>query len=175
MKRKIVRFFGLIFAQLCIPWKRKVDIIELRDLINYPNHIILTKTKWCLTNLFIRGRYKHAGIITKDCLHVIEATTHGSRLTEIEVFLSNKSKYKVFRMAGMSQHEKDMVETMLYGYVGRPYDWLFFWEDASLYCSELVATIYNRARPDFFKITDRIIEPSELLRADIEVVYEFNQ
>lgn len=150
-------------------------MFERTDLMRYPNAIILTKTKWCLTNLFIRGKYKHAGIISKCGFEVLEATTHGVRLTPIDKFLSTKSSYKVFRMAGMSQHEKDMVEAVMYDYIGRPYDWLFFWEDASLYCSELVATIYNKVRPDFFPLTSKIIRPVELLKADVEVIHEFHQ
>ena len=175
MKRKIVRFFGLFLAKLCIPWSRCISIHELTDVMRYPSAVILTRTKWCFTNLFIRGKYKHAAIIVNDGLSVLEATTHGSRITDMEKFLSTKSSYKILRMAGMSQHEKDVVKQIHSEYVGRPYDWLFFWEDASLYCSELVAMIYNRVRPDFYTLTDRIIEPVELLNADIEVIYEFHQ
>ena len=174
MKMKIARLFGMFFALFCIKWKRKVPLREVMQFLNYSNYIIVTKTKWCFTNLFIRGKYKHAAIIIKDGLSVVEATTHGVRETDLTKFLETKSSYKVFRPIGYSQHEKDIVESIMYDYIGRPYDWLFFWEDRSLYCSELVATVFNRVRKDCFKLNDRIIEPSELLENDVEVVNEFH-
>ncbi len=170
MKLKIIKFFGLFFALFCIKWKRKITENEIKDIKQFPNHIILTKTKWCLTNIFIRGKYKHAGIITEDCKYVVEATTHGVRKTELKTFLQNKNKYLIIRPQNYSEEEKKIVEFLMYDYIGRPYDWLFFWEETSLYCSELVALVFNRVRQGLFS-TKGIIEPSELLNDKISKVW----
>ena len=170
MKRKLARLLGLFFALFCIPYSRKVSSKELELFNGLGTHIILTRTKWCLTNLFIRGKYKHAAIINSDCTHVVEAVTHGVRKTNLTKFLSSKHNYLVIKPYRMTIREANIIEATMYQYIGRPYDWLFFWETDSFYCSELVATIFNTIRPNFFNTSDRILQPSELLAANIEEV-----
>lgn len=170
MKRKIMRAIGLFFALFVIPYKRKVSTQEIESFSTFGNYIILTKQKWCLTNLFIKGKYKHAGIINQACTHIVEATTHGVRQTNLADFLSSKHNYLVFRPYRITQRERMLIEGSMYKYIGRPYDWLFFWEDSSLYCSELVATVFNIIRPNFFNVNNRIIQPTELLDTEIEIM-----
>lgn len=172
MKLKIIRFFGLFFALFVIPYKRKISLKELESFTSYGNHIILTKQKWCLTNLLIKGRYKHAAIINSECTHVVEATTHGVRTTNLVTFLQSKHNYMVIRPYNFTLVERLHVDNIMFKYIGRPYDWLFFWETSSFYCSELVATIFNEVRPNLFGVKDRILQPQELLKADVEIVFK---
>jgi uncharacterized protein YycO len=163
-------FFGLIY----LPYKRKVTVDELSKIVGCQNCIILTLRKYCLTNLFIKGKYKHAAILNKNQSCVVESTTHGVRVTGIKEFLSTKHEYLIIKPSNYLASEMNQVESEMVKYIGHPYDWLFDMNSNNLYCSELVQLVFNKVRHGLFKHIGKIIEPSELLDADIEVVYEFS-
>ncbi|MCX6234951.1 MAG: YiiX/YebB-like N1pC/P60 family cysteine hydrolase [Bacteroidetes bacterium] len=111
-----------------------------------PGMIILTRKNFNLSNLFIKGYWKHTSIVT-DREHIIEATSEGVIKTSVYRLLSKSDDLVILKplfcdhLSMMRASEK--AEKVL----GYPYNFLFRKENGSFYCSELVCWAYTTVIP----------------------------
>lgn len=117
--------------------------------------IIITRTNWCLSNLFIPGKYKHAivyvGPLSEDykmipstnptlnprmCVH---ATSDGVIVEDLLSILNHTDKLCIFRpMSDIPLYRETIANEALKN-VGKQYDFSFNWfAKDRLCCTELV-------------------------------------
>ena len=122
------------------------EYYELRDEVRIGT-VLLSKQDYELSNLFNPTEIKHAALYVgnikndKVC-YVLESTLHGSVLTDLVSFLTNKDVVVVvnpkFIRSDIKAFEASLQETAL-KLIGRPYDYLFNKDGKAFYCFEIVA------------------------------------
>lgn len=102
-----------------------------------------------MVRVLTRSRWTHVGVIFKEQGRdlVLEAASHVRR-TPILTFVARgrEQRYVVKRLrpeAGIADAAK--LRESARSFIGRPYDAKFRWDDNSLYCSELVYKLFERA------------------------------
>ncbi len=94
-----------------------------------------------------RSAYSHVGLIevASDGVYVIEAVQPVSR-TPLAKWVARgiDGRLTVLRFKGLTEEEGTRVVREAKRALGRPYDARYRWDDARLYCSELVAKAFAR-------------------------------
>ncbi len=137
-----------MLSHIHMPYSRK--LITGKDFRNIeamakPGQVILSKTNGELSNLFIPGFWSHAGIISPDGKHVIEAKTANTAKTDLVDFcMINKDYICLLDPVFLSDAAK--LAAAIYAEeeeVGLPYDFEMSLSNIKkLYCSELVYKAY---------------------------------
>lgn len=98
---------------------------------------VLTRSRW--THLGVVFREKHGYV-------VLEAVSPVRR-TPLPAFIARgrEQRYVVKRLRDASALDSDELRSVAASFVGRPYDLKFRWDDETLYCSELVHKLFERA------------------------------
>ena len=169
----IANFIIDIMSYIRIPYKRIISEKETQTLmaILKKGDILLTKTPWALSNIFIQGEYKHA-MIYLGSLEIIESNKNGVEKKALLDAMRDKSKYCILRIKAGEELGKNAADESL-KYIGKKYDGLYSLDRNALYCSELVYFSYKDAGIDLNH--DFILEPQEL-KEDSEnwnMVHEF--
>jgi len=155
----IIRFFCRKPNYLLKDWE---SILFSKD---QTCRVILTKTDWCLSNLGIKGFWKHAGIF--DGNTVLEAKTKdGFVATPYYNFLSNKDHYIILELKNITEAQKKAIIKTARSLLGTPYDTGFKDGEEEVYCSEAVYFSIAKHVPSFKFDYGRIIEPQELYNLD---------
>jgi uncharacterized protein YycO len=115
--------------------------------------VVLSFTRGEITNLLIEGDFKHCGIYAGSG-KIIEATSRGVVLTELEDFCSSKDRIAVCRPTFCS--EKEIIAAVRYARdrKGSEYDYYFEPNENAFYCAELIAKAYDygtSGRSPFFR------------------------
>ncbi|MCX6125816.1 MAG: YiiX/YebB-like N1pC/P60 family cysteine hydrolase [Proteobacteria bacterium] len=88
-----------------------------------------------------KSLYSHVGIIEAagDGIYVVEAIGRVSR-TRIKTWIGrgNLGRYSIYSPTHLSSDLRSLVVAKAKTYLGRPYDKYFNFDDAAIYCSELV-------------------------------------
>lgn len=91
--------------------------------------------------------YSHVGLIevAPDGVFVIEAVQPVKR-TPLRVFQARGrgKRWTVLRDGSLTHAQREAIVAEARSLLGRPYDFLFGWDDQTLYCSELVRKAYTR-------------------------------
>lgn len=129
---------------------------------DFSGSVILTRVNKCLSNIFIEGYYKHAGLI--DGNFVIEAKTkEGVISTPIEKFLSDKDEYVILCKKNSNDEDLMKIVHSARKKIGVGYDMLFEENDDEFYCSEAVYDSIVEADNDFsIDYGGKIILPQDL-------------
>lgn len=139
-KKSFIRFF----AKLKFPHKPKVTQSEIEKALDIleAGDLILTKTNWQLSNLFILGRWKHVAMVDNDCLHVIEAVDPVVRRIAIAEMLKNKDSFCISRKININKETRETMPIILRQLIGKEYDFEFDFNPDDFYCSELILAAY---------------------------------
>mgnify|MGYP000914715086 FL=1 len=90
----------------------------------------------------------HVGILVRARGQLMVAEASGAvQVTPVSDFIARGrgGKYLVKRLqGGLTPHQLKKMREVGLTFLGLPYDRLFLWDDASIYCSELVWKIYQR-------------------------------
>ena len=162
IKYKIIKFFVKIIGFFCFYPNKKMDAQEREFFYgqDLTGCAILSRTDFCLSNLGIKGKYKHSGIINRN--EVIEATTSGVHRTPIDTFLHDKSHYVVLYKKFSNPDMALMAVNFAEKAIGLDYDFIFEHNDEKFYCSELVHDSFKHADKGFNLSPGKVIEPMEL-------------
>lgn len=106
--------------------------------------VVLSYTSGELTNLLIEGEYKHCGIYAGSS-KIIEATSKGVTITELDDFCASKDKVGVFRSRFCSEKQKIAAVRYARDRRGSSYDYYFEPNEHAFYCAELIAKAYDYA------------------------------
>lgn len=106
--------------------------------------VVLSYTSGELTNLLIEGEYKHCGIYAGSS-KIIEATSKGVTITELDDFCASKDKVGVFRSKFCSEKQKIAAVRYARDRRGSSYDYYFEPNEHAFYCAELIAKAYDYA------------------------------
>jgi uncharacterized protein YycO len=111
--------------------------------------VIVTRTRWRLTNLLIPGYFKHAAMYVGGDL-IVEAVWPDVRYDKVEKLLGSSHKYAVLRPKQFSYMDRHRAAERAESFVGRPYDVAFEVSDQrALYCSEAVWAALKHADRDW--------------------------
>jgi hypothetical protein len=102
-----------------------------------PGDIILTRTKWRPSNLFIPGKWSHAMMFVHDDI-LVEATMPVVRTCWLVDVWASASEVLVVRPRFLDAKERLRAAGYAASRVGTPYDLGFSPGPRELYCSELV-------------------------------------
>lgn len=117
-----------------------------------PGDVILTKTRFEFSNLFIKGHYKHAGIYIGNG-EVVEAVLPFVKKTGIFDFLMSKDQAQIVRPKSTPFERCHSAASAAKELVGRPYDNRMFMpkhtnlSNPKFYCSELCYWVHKTANP----------------------------
>jgi len=157
----IARYLIRMLSKIGININRKLEQEEY-DIISSlkMGDVILTRRNWQASNLFIKGKWKHA-MLVRSTGSVVEAISSGVVITDIVKALKNKSEYIV--LIPMFCKDEDMIVAANYAATkeGTPYDGLYNEDNGAYYCSELVYDAYHYAA-NFETEYGRIYEPQEI-------------
>lgn len=94
------------------------------------------------------SRLTHVGLIDvrRDGVYVVEAV-QPVKVSTLDAFRGryDDPRLAVKRVPSLTDAQQSAVVKQARGWVGRDYDRRFGWDDATLYCSELVWKAYDRA------------------------------
>ena len=143
---RLIKPLSVLFGKITAPWVTKA--VDSKDYNAIATHmrdgdILLSMTKGHLTNLFIKGTFKHAAIIYD--MSVIEAIGEGVVRTDLFDFLRTKDKICLLRPKFMTADQQHFAALMAAREIGHNYDYLFANSNSEFYCSELVIFAINRA------------------------------
>lgn len=140
---RLLKPITFLIGKCNIPHKKQItqqQIDEILSVIN-PGDIILSHTKFCASNLFISGYWKHAAMY---CFYnVVEAVDPVVRTLPARKFFTSKDAIIVLRFSGMTNKKKDQIAKEAAKHIGKKYDYYFQKSIKRLYCSELVKTCYE--------------------------------
>lgn len=111
-----------------------------------PGDVILSKESWRPTNIFIRGKTKHAamfvGKVGGEDDGIVEATYPVARYTNLVAVWQSASKVVVLRPNFTDSSGAWAAAVAARSFVGTPYDTAFARGEDALYCSELIEAAY---------------------------------
>ena len=106
--------------------------------------VLCTYSEGELTNLFIKGKFKHVGIFAGDG-RVVEAIGRGVTSCGFHEFCSTKDKIAILRPKFCDEQESKAAKNHALSQIGVPYDFEFQPNERAFYCAELVWWAYNKA------------------------------
>jgi uncharacterized protein YycO len=132
------------------------DFYKIIELIK-PGDILLSRTRYHLTNLFIPGFFKHSALIV-DKNNLIESTAEGVHLSSLYDFISTKDYIGIARLKNLYSFNKSMDEIVKIALrqLGKSYDYEFSSSDKQFYCAEL---IYYA----FLQVGIKLLEPKNYI------------
>jgi uncharacterized protein YycO len=141
--------------------------------------IILTYEKQRFTSFFIKGKYKHASIVSAK-MSVVEAVGEGVRESDLEEFLFLMDKVCIIRPEFYNHTINYFASCNALNFIGRKYDYTFSADNNEIYCSELVFLCYNKEVPSFLKEYEKKEILPQLYRdlcdnekSNLKLIYEF--
>lgn len=141
--------------------------------------ILLSYEKQRFTSLFIKGKYKHAAIVSPK-LTVIEAVGEGVREVDLEEWLFLMDSVAIVRPEFNNHTINYLASCNAMTYIGRKYDYTFSSGNDEIYCSELVYLCYKKEEPSFLNGYEKHEILPELYRdlcngeTCFKLIYEFN-
>jgi uncharacterized protein YycO len=139
-----------IISHIHLPYSRKLikgSDFRAIEAICKPGHIILSTTRGEMSNLFIPGFWSHAGMISVDGKHVVEARTkEGVTKTDLAEFcFVNKDYICLIDPILLTSYERVVAAMYAETLIGTPYDFaMSMSEIKKLYCSEVVFDALNQ-------------------------------
>lgn len=116
-------------------------------LILRPGDVILSKEAWRPTNIFIKGKTKHAamfvGSVGGDGDRLVEATYPVARYTSLISVWQTASTVVILRPTFADSSAAMGASIAARSFVGTPYDTSFSRGEDALYCSELIDAAYE--------------------------------
>jgi hypothetical protein len=105
------------------------------------------------------SKYNHVGIVVErgSKLYVAEALAT-VRYTPINTYINRGESYRHLRpRTELTIVEKSNINKAIKNYKGKKYDPFLSWSDDRMYCSELVAKVYEDAGVDIVIVKRRIL------------------
>lgn len=141
--------------------------------------ILLSFEKQRSTSFFIKGKYKHAAIVSPK-LDVIEAIGGGVRDVDLEEWLFLMDYVAIIRPEFENHTINYMAACNAMTYIGKPYDYKFQSGDKAIYCSELVYLCYQNELKEFLSEYERSEILPQVFRdladkpdSKFKLIYEF--
>lgn len=133
------------------PKKLTYDHVVKSRLYLQNGDILLSRTDWELSNLFIPGDYKHAAVYLDGLVY--EAVTSGVRKVTIEEWLLKKDHAAIVRINKPITNLQKGLD-FLVAQIGKPYDYDFLQvrHRQAWYCSLYVYQFLCLAAPEFASI-----------------------
>lgn len=184
MLTKLLAKLRLALLSISVPLTKKLGKVHFpytHKLIKGPDYyrlesviqsgdVLLSRTRGELTNLFIPGFFTHAAIARGD-EYVIEAIGKGVSRTDLVSFVMTKDYVVLLRPRFADDVIKGKAVLWAEEQVGLPYDYEFETSNKAYYCSELVATAYNKAMDGSCPFVSKdvfgepTIEPQDFVKA----------
>jgi len=148
---KFIGWLGRKIGLVAMPFiKKQMTGRDYYEALKYvkPGMVFLTHVDGYLSNSFIPGFWKHAGIY---CNHdgntpcVIEATSDGVAETDLITFLMTKDVAAIFMPRFADFKTMKLAAHYARGLIGRPYDYEFQTDNEAFYCSEVIYYAYLKA------------------------------
>lgn len=134
--------FTVAVGRIHLPVKRKTDQFDIKNVLGVAQHgdIVLSRKRWMASNLLIRGKWKHVGVIIEleGKLFVIEAVPPLVRLVPLDWWVEQNDYVKVLTPQFLNTDQKVSYPFKALQLIGRGYDYLFETNSKQLYCAELV-------------------------------------
>lgn len=153
----ISKFMGESEIRFSAPLVTARQYYDLERVI-FPGCVLITRTKWAPTNLFIPGFHKHAAMYFggTDRL-VIEAVAPCVRELSLLDFFFHTDFVEVLIPMNVSQRDMQRAAGIFRAMRGVPYDFLFEAGLKAVFCSEGVKESYKQACPNFDMETSRYL------------------
>lgn len=119
------------------PYKIQSDNIEKIKPHFRPGLVILSHKNYELSNLFIRGYWKHAAIMVSDSF-LVEATRKGVEKRRIEEALARVDDFIILEPIFCRSQTIRCAIHFAEKVVGLPYNFTFCSNQRSFYCTELI-------------------------------------
>ncbi len=152
--------FVIIFNKINWRFKRsyqiKKNIFKNIKSILKPGMVILTHKNYELTNLFIRGHWKHAAIVISKT-HLVEANRNGVEKLSIEESLTSVDDFILLEPAFCGLKSMKLASDFAKRVIGLPYNFQFITTKNSFYCSELIYKAYQMSDENFRKFIPKLI------------------
>jgi uncharacterized protein YycO len=148
--------------------------------------ILLSRKEFQISNFFIEGYWTHSAMIMPQD-KVIEATSNGVILNELQEFFKNTDDFVILRprFCGIKEMQKACDHAL--EIIGTPYCFDFNNSDDSFYCSKLVLKVYAKTcgwgiasqheLSEYKRLCDgKIVRPADLYlnQNAWEVVFQLN-
>jgi uncharacterized protein YycO len=143
---KAITPISKIIGKIHAPFSERLltgkDFYKIIELIK-PGDILLSRTRYHLTNIFIPGFFKHSSLIV-DKNNIIESTAEGVHLTSLYDFISTKDYIGISRLNSLYSYNKsiDDIVKIAIKQLGKFYDYEFSSDDKQFYCAELIYFSY---------------------------------
>jgi hypothetical protein len=141
--------------------------------------ILLSYEKQRITSAFIKGKYKHAAIVSPK-IDVIEAVGTGVRDVDLEEWLFLMDYVAIIRPEFDNHTINYLAACNALSYIGKPYDYTFSSNNDAIYCSELVFLCYQKELKEFLNQYERSEILPQLFRdladrpdSKFKLIYEF--
>jgi len=131
------------------------DDYKILCLILKPGDVILTNTKWRLTNLLIPGHFNHAVMYVGNG-YIVESTVPYVRDRDLLDLLLSIDDFAVVKPR-ITNTELSFAVAEMESLKGKPYDMGFTMDDDAFYCSEAIYHSIMAATDGKFMFTKRRI------------------
>jgi len=141
---------GILFRLTCLLTLVGVGQVPQREVVFQNGDVVLQASKSersALIRKASRSKYSHVGVVevAKDGVFVIEAVQPVSRTPIAQWLARGEDQWMtVLRAKGLDAKAQKRVVAEAKKELGKPYDARYRWDDARLYCSELVVKAFGR-------------------------------